>query len=389
MFAPEINAALQAMTTKIGEMSPEAQAIIDRMQAGELSEADALQALVSTMMRSPEIADQLESFAMSAFQPVRELEGVSTPSPDELLIMQPPTGKGNPRLNPMLESTLAERAQFDEDIPELRHGPIPEGVSPAVPVETTARNPVAIGQMLQQASNEMREALDENRRKALGDTSLLLQQTPDGDPGAADEVITFHEDGAVESTVRPASALSPREEIAMREDQKFLAMVTDTILRSEPEGYKTGQLPALQPRETPTGAALAALTPGERRASGGDFLSTTQARGTAVQVIADLVEAGLRSEGVDLVHVSTSPNPNHRDSVPVYAEWVVSMGGAESTQASFNFIDVAAKALTRKLADGLAKTSPIKDPVLEVIPINTVDVRKVGWAARVVPQEEV
>jgi hypothetical protein len=135
--------------------------------------------------------------------------------------------------------------------------------------------------------------------------------------------------------------------------------------------------------EPPTGSALAALTPEQRRESAWTFLSTTQGRRTALKSLAELIRMELQSKGYTM-EVSTNQRPARVDHVPVYAEWTVSMGGQESTQPGFSFVDVAAKSLARKLSAALAAAEPIADPVLEIIPINTVDVRKVGWAARVV-----
>ncbi|MDB4278260.1 hypothetical protein N9917_01520 [Deltaproteobacteria bacterium] len=391
MFTPEVEAALAALTTHLSEADPKAQEIIQKLRNGEVSEADALRALMEMLGKNPSIGEGLNEFAMQAFAPTRE--GVEQMAHDaDLLIMQPPSGTGLPRLNPLYEAGLIERAQFDGDIPELRHGPLPTDIAPAVPVNTKARNPVAIGEMLTKASEEVRAELDENRTHALGDAMHLangLVGPREGDISriaSSDEAITFMEDGTVESTVRPPGTLSPAEEVAVQEDQNFMAAVDSVVLKSEPEGYKTGQLPALRQTETPSGSALAALTPEQRRASAWKFLSTTQGRRTALTVIAEMVEAGLKSECIYVDEVATAPRPKRVDSVPVYAEWSVNISGKEDTQSNFSFIDVAAKALTRKLVlafDGLEEA--IEQPRLEVIPINTVDVRKVGWAARIIP----
>ena len=56
-----------------------------------------------------------------------------------------------------------------------------------------------------------------------------------------------------------------------------------------------------------------------------------------------------------------------------------------STQSNFSFIETAATSLAQKILKQLDEVS-VEDPVLEVFPINTVDIRQVGWGARVVPQ---
>jgi hypothetical protein len=391
MFPPEVEAALSALTSKLNDLSPDAKEVIEKIKRGELSEVEAMQALMAVLGKDPSIGEGLNQYAMTAFEPTHtDIE--SMVSNVDLAIMQPPTGKGNARLNPNYESALIERAQFDGDIPELRTGPMPNEATPAVPVETTARNPVAIGEMLKQASAEVKEAMDANRTKALGDAmhlaNGLLAPRPDTTRiGSADEVITFNDNGTVDSTVRAPGTLSAVEEAQVEEDQNFLAAVDSVIMKSEPEGYKTGRIAVPMAVEVPTGSALAALTPEQRRDSAFHFLSTTQGRRTALKGIAEIIEAGLKSDGIELTEVSTPVRPDVVDSVPCYAEWTVNVNGAQDTQSSFSFMDVAAKALTRKLSnawDDLDKLDIPKNPRLEVVPINTVDVRKVGWAARII-----
>ncbi|MFA6235210.1 MAG: hypothetical protein WC824_13630, partial [Bacteroidota bacterium] len=87
--------------------------------------------------------------------------GMQIPS---TMVMGSPHG-GIPRLNPLYEAQLVERAQFDGDIPELRTGPLPEDVLPAVSVETEAHSPVAIGEMLRIAALDVQEDVLSHQRK--------------------------------------------------------------------------------------------------------------------------------------------------------------------------------------------------------------------------------
>jgi hypothetical protein len=189
----------------------------------------------------------------------------------------------------------------------------------------------------------------------------------------------------VDSTVRAPGALSAAEGLQAQEDHNFLAAVDAVIMKSEPKGYKTGQLPVPMKVEVPSGSVLAALTPEQRRDSAFQFLSTTQGRRTALRGIAEIIEAGLKSDGIELTEVSTPTRPEVMKEIPCYAEWTVNITGAQDTQSSFSFMDVAAKALTRKLSNAWDElTEPVENPRLEVVPINTVDVRQVGWAARII-----
>lgn len=386
-FPPEVAAALEKLTNDLSNASPEAKAIIEQLQRGEMDAVTGIQALMRLMDDHPELVTQTEGFAMTAFAPTRDLSEMVQSG--DLAIMQPPDGTGLPRLNPLYEGALVERVQFDGDVPELRSGPLPSDATPAVPVDTDARNPVAVGMMLNQASEEVQEELNAARQDAVGDALGLADTLVAGEPyrelnrvGGPDEVVIFNDDGTVEDTSRPMGSLSPAEQIALQEDQRFLALIDKKILAAEPEGYKTGQVPALRTVEKPSGSALAALTPEERREAAWRFLSTTQGRRTALRAITELVATGLASEGFE---VAPSNEASRTTEVPVYAEWSVNLSGEGGIQPSFSFIDVAAKALLRKLVTGLEGLSePIKNPVLEVIPINTVEIRSVGWAARII-----
>ena len=100
-----------------------------------------------------------------------------------------------------------------------------------------------------------------------------------------------------------------------------------------------------------------------------------------MKVIEELVLVGLASEGFKM----GSRPCGRAKSVKVYAQWTVNLTGPGGTQPNFSFIDVAAKALLRDLVSQLQE-DPVPDPVLEIATIDMVDVRKVGWAARVVTQ---
>lgn len=63
--------------------------------------------------------------------------------------------QGVKQLNPIYQALIAERLQFDGDIPELRTGPLPEGGMPAVPVKTSSRSLVALGSQLETASERV------------------------------------------------------------------------------------------------------------------------------------------------------------------------------------------------------------------------------------------
>ena len=64
----------------------------------------------------------------------------------------------------MFESRLYERIQFDEDAPELRVGPLPEGVKPEYLLRMPP-NPVALGaslNTLEQIEMEIKQLIENN-----------------------------------------------------------------------------------------------------------------------------------------------------------------------------------------------------------------------------------
>jgi len=66
------------------------------------------------------------------------------------------------------------------------------------------------------------------------------------------------------------------------------------------------------------------------------------------------------------------------------SSWSVQMGGEQAVQPRFAYIDVAAVALAQGLLEGYREMSPV---LLEVTTVDTVDARRVGWAARLVPRD--
>lgn len=136
--------------------------------------------------------------------------------------------QGTERLNPKYEAYLAERLQFDGDIPELRTENLPRGNKPSVPVNTQSKNPTMIGSQLEQASEK------------------ILEQ--------------------------------------------FRSVSTTALTKTDdPEDYQRGQLPVAQTVEGLSAKEYFALTPVEKKEHTWRFISTTQGRVSAVPVIADVL----------------------------------------------------------------------------------------------------
>lgn len=396
-FAPEVEKALQELTNKLKDRFPEVADLLSHAQEGGLDVAEVMVELMQLVAASPEMAAEIEQMGMEAFAPARrqpltvcdtlgitvELDGEDVP-----VIVQ--TGPGLANLNPLYEADLAERLQFDLDIPEARTMPLPPGQLPAVPVETTSRNMAAIGHMLETASEEVMGELAQGRALAADQVVAELESMEEpkllggGFHKAGDQVeaeVTTLEDweGSTENVV----ALEYRRadvEIARGVDQRFINM----IRANEPEGYRTGHLPTRRTVEEPSGGFLASMTPEDKRQATWKALSTTQGRRTALGGIAEVIALGLANHGVELIIKPVdSGRLDPQDAVVAYEEWTVQMVGPNATASQFSFIDTAGKALLAKLVShDLENLDPTAR--LEVFPVNTVNVRQVGWAARIV-----
>lgn len=341
-FDPAVVDAIQKFTAASSAVNPQFADIIARLKRGELNDVAAMRELM-ILVQEQQLGPELERVAEGAFASLREpttaLVDQNPENPPPIVHRQ----NGLPMLNPLVEAAILERLQFDGDAPELRTGPLPAGVLPAVPVDTTARNLVSVGVQLQTAAQEVATALQGEQARFHEQAVALLGDAPNETTAIA------------------------------RGRESGLAIPTGTA------GYEAGQPPALRAVAPPTGSALAAMTPEEQRASAWKALSTTQGRRSALAVLEELILVGLASEGFEM---RARPQQSVAE-VPVYGQWTCRMSGPESTQSQFNFIDTAARSLLRQLVAGL-QTRPVPDPVLEVFTINTVDIRQVGWGARVV-----
>ena len=344
VFGPVVDDVMRNLTEKIGRTSPEFQAIIDTIQSGALTEAEAISLVLDLLRQHPELAAQIEQLAETTLAPLRD-----TGAPGDGLVVSPPSGIGLPRLDPIYEAHLHERIQLDGDAPELRFGAMPRVGVPAVPVDTSALNPVAVGLMLQKASEEVASEMRQNEDTRIEEVRSLL-----GDANEEEASLVFSD---------PAN----------------LALLERGSL-PDPVGYERRQVPALRKVESPSGWGLLALTPEEQQQLAWKTLSTTQGRRSMVKAIRDLIGGGLRNDQYDVEIADGELRRVQPGEVLAYAEWTADLAGPKSMQASFAFADVAWRSLLRKLTDSV---KPSDGPVvLEVSTVNTVDIRKVGFCAR-------
>ena len=341
------NQVFQQFAETVAADFPELAEILEQAKSGVITEQDAMRGLSELVMSDPKLAAKFQQVALKALAPLRD-DQKAVPLDHGGLILH--KERGLPRLNPLVEAALIERAQFDGDIPELRTGGMPTSVKPAVAVQTDVRNPVALGVMLKDASEGVhREMLEQEPERVK-----LIQAIADNDTLAL-----------VKATGMEASA------------------ARDLVLDGKSDAldvpsYKRGQVPAKVTVTQPTGSALLAMTPEQRRESAWSFLSTTQGRRSAVSGIEELVKVKLTGEGFEV-----QARPFDKGSTqPVLAahEWSVGIDGPNATQSAFNLIDIAASVIAKRLTEAMdARRGTV---VLEVIPVNTVDIRSVGWAGR-------
>ena len=228
-------------------------------------------------------------------------------------IMESPHG-GKPRLNPLYEAMLIERSQYDGDIPELRTGPLPDDIMPAVPVATNARNPVALGEMLRIASEDVKEEVRVHQQKQI-------------------------------------AAIAESDTLALVEKHGGLLAKLGGSAETDLAVYRRGEVPKPIKVATPGGMTLLAMTKEEKRINAWKFLSTTQGRRTAVAVIQNLVQEDLQNWGV----TASKRDFDAKQEVSILASsrWIVTLGGPNSAQPAFSFIDVAAKVLVKGLLQSL------------------------------------
>jgi hypothetical protein len=345
----------QVFTEQVLKEFPELRQVLDQAKNGSLSEADAMRCLNEIVVSNPDIARRLQEMARNTLVPE---EHRAKPLDHGGLVFH--KDRGLPRLNPLVEAALIERAQFDGDIPELRTGAMLPGVVPAVSVDTRVRNPVALGLMLQDASEQVAAQIQAAEPERL---RLLAQATE----GVDDETLAL--------VAQAGQALTKTEAQEQILDGKTAAL--------DVPSYRRGQVPAPLTVTQPSGSALLAMTPQERKQGAWKFLSTTQGRRTALAGLAELVATKLQGEGFEVQARHFVPGAVE----PVLAahEWTVGIDGPGATQPAFSLIDIAAiciaKGLTKQVGDRRGRV------ILEVTAINTVDIRSVGWAGRLLGVE--
>lgn len=346
----EVEKALESLIRRLQNAAPEVYQAMEKAKAEGVSPEDLVPQLMTLISTRPDLEEILVRVSHDALRPLREVD-LEDVGPVAMV-----KDRGLPQLNPLMQAAIGERLQFDEDVPELRTGPMPPGVRPAVSVQTRARDPVTIGRMLDAASEKVRIEYEGHELDRLRQIEAVAE-------GSADEETK-------------ALVLKGVTALTAEGDPDFGALIEGSEWTDLPT-YRRGHVPAPVQVEQPSGSALAALTPQERRLAAWKFLSTTQGRRSALTVIRELVATHLRGAVPELQE--RDYNPERDVEVVAYHEWTVGISGPNATQPAFGLIEVASKALAKGLESYVGSGM-----YLEVVPVNTVDIRSVGWAARLV-----
>ena len=222
-----------------------------------------------------------------------------------------------------------------------------------MPVATNVRNPVALGDMLDKASKEVGAAIEKHNVAR----AAAIEKVAEGKKMAL---------------------------VGVEESATALARMAYGSADTDLSVYRRGEAPAPVSVAPPTGSELSRMTPDQKKEHAWRFLSTTQGRRTAMETMRTIIFETLIKAGVPVT--LREFDPKTKTPPLAFHEWKVNMSGAGSTQPAFNIIDTAAKAIAHNLNKRIGREATVPDPLfLEVIPVNTVDIRSVGWAARLVP----
>lgn len=338
------------------EATPEGAALFQKLRNGEISADQAVPLLAAAAAEAgllPDLAAASEQ--VNAMIPTGgDLTHQNLTEAKRPVAMQ--TSTGLPQLNPVYEASIGERVSLDGDAPELRSGPLPEDGRPAVPVVTTARDPVIIGLMLERASNEVRVEM----KKAIAAHADLCQRL-------------------LEDAEENAKAAGEDVGTALVLAKENLPPVPLGV-----EGYQPGGLPALREVTPPNPHVTAVMSPELRRVATFNVLATTQGRRSAAPVIEKGVRDALEKMGLP-VNDEEPPEEGSTD----YG-WFVQVYGPDDLSDTFNPIQTAIDHLTAQCEALMVENMPEGGWALSVIPYNQgVPSRKFGWIVRLgLPNQE-
>lgn len=342
--------ALEHLRDELGAHSEMISEILRLASDGAMSKEEALRQIWIAAGEDEQLAKSAEEIMLRSFGLETTSDLAKLPDRDELLkrwgfreedlYYRPHPERPTVMLHPLLMGAIVELLQFDGDVPELRTDRLPEGGAVAVPVNTTARDPVVVGFMLRRARDQVTREL------------AAAQHDHDEKVAALVEAVGDTNDAA---------------RLMLRREAHRVVGVP---------GYQPGHAAALRTVEEPTASTLASLDFRERQRLAHLALTSTQGRRSISPVIATILIESLRDDG----HAGISLG--NEGEIRVEVEWCVRIDGGQAEQnPRFNFIDTAARTLLKKLRTYLSE-EPSRGPLLlHVAPVNEISERVVGWRA--------
>jgi hypothetical protein len=344
-----VQETLQPLLEVLVKESPELYSVMERARLGELEETQAMQEMLSILEKDPTFNQKVTAASKRVLIPLIEAEAVAADNAKDLIFK--PATVNSTKINPIVAGAYTERVQFDEDIPELRMGPMPYGIRPAVSVVTEAHDPVLIGKQLKEASDKLQKKLEAHHQKKMANLEAIAG-------GAPTETLA----------------------LILKQGEALAKPIYDTLYGSAqtdlPE-YKRGQVPVPVKASKSSGSTLAKMSRGERHEMAWRFLSTTQGRRSAVQVIQEMMLEDLTKAGV----TPTTKDSAEKQKILASHEWTMRISGPGATQPAFSFLTTAARALAKGLLTKLGKEPPAQINLV-VTAVNRLDDRIVGWSAK-------
>jgi hypothetical protein len=348
---PEVQAKIDALVREVLDIAPDFQEVMDQAKEGEISEFQALLQLMEIAASDPKLHEHLTALSVKKFKIDPEEEtAIARRDPNQRDILEKDFGL--PQINPLFQAAILERLQFDGDIPEMRTGPLPPKARPAIPVSTTARSSVALGEQIDRAEEKLITKIDDNRKRIA------------------------------ESLQEEFKAIREKTDALVPHQQAEGIIAKYNNPENDIPEYRRGGLPAPIKVGQAKGASLLRLKDEERRGFTWKFLSTTHGRRSASPVIHDLILQGLKSDGFNVSSWEQDGSLLFSD------EWSILIDGAQCTQANFAIVDVAAKSLTKKIRDRLSDAYKEKEITLRVVPSDALADRRVGWRVEVSQEVE-
>lgn len=355
----------------LSETLPEVKELADQIEAGKMNQAEAMVKLIA-MSSDPRVSEVLRNTVEAFLPKISETVQKSA----ELELFQP-NPKRRARLNPLYMREIAERLQFDSDIPELRTGYLAPGTKPQVPVDTDAVNPVAIGMMLESASEHVLEEMEkhlEDMETQSEQVTLALDDLDDPDP--ITDMATL--DSQHDNPFVAAQLINQRKDVGL--------IRATNLSSSDPEIYKRGRLPAPIKTVTPSGADLSLLSEDKRKKMAWRFISTTAGRRTGSPIILKLMLKEFKRLGVS---IQAAPGQPIEGEFLALCDWAISVAdGSGTLQSNFSPITVAAKALSRQLVEKIAPENRGDKFLVWVNTLDTIADREVGWEAYLCADED-